>query len=564
MLDKFRIKKRLTVAFIIAACITAIGAIAGTVALVVVDNRYSYALEYYGFSQGDIGRTMVVFSDARAATRAIISYMDEDVIEAAIEEHDTNKANFEDFFPQIEGRLTTDSEREAYQKVSDIVAQYWKLDAEIVELGNTLDEEKSAKAQEMAAAQLDPLYQEAYVLLKELLDFNITQGNELSASLTSLSRFLLIAVIIVIVISMVIAIKLGDKIARGIAKPLETLGKRLKTFADGNLSEPFPEITTQDEVSDMVLEAKKMAEKLNLIINDAGSLLGQMADGNYAVNSKIGEQYTGDFEHLRTAMSKMRDQMNNTLRSIEDASSQVSAGSGNLAEASQSLAEGATDQAGAVEELQATITSITENIKKSAANAQDSYEQARKYADEADHSREEMKAMVEAMERINETSKRIESIISEIEDIASQTNLLSLNASIEAARAGEAGKGFAVVADQIRQLAEQSTKSAVDTRELIEGSLKEIMEGNHAAERAASSIETVVSGVKQIAEASKELSMISADQANAMSQAEEGVNQISEVVQSNSATAEESSATSEELSAQAVALDELIGQFTLQ
>lgn len=564
MLEKFRIKKRLTVAFIIAACITAIGAIAGTVALVVVDNRYSYALEYYGFSQGDIGKTMVVFSDARAATRAIISYMDEDVIEEAIEEHDTNKANFEDFFPQIEGRLTTDSEREAYQKASDIVAQYWKLDAEIVELGNTLDEEKSAKAQEMAATQLDPLYQEAYLLLKELLDFNITQGNELSASLTSLSRFLLIAVIIVIVISMVIAIKLGDKIARGISAPLEALGRRLETFADGNLSEPFPEITTQDEVSDMVLEAKKMAEKLNLIINDAGSLLGQMADGNYAISSKIGEQYTGDFEHLRTAMAKMRDQMNNTLRSIEEASSQVSAGSGNLAEASQSLAEGATDQAGAVEELQATITSITENIKKSAANAQDSYEQARKYADEADHSREEMKAMVEAMERINETSKRIESIISEIEDIASQTNLLSLNASIEAARAGEAGKGFAVVADQIRQLAEQSTKSAVDTRELIEGSLKEIMEGNHAAERAASSIETVVSGVKQIAEASKELSMISADQANAMSQAEEGVNQISEVVQSNSATAEESSATSEELSAQAVALDELIGQFTLQ
>lgn len=564
MLEKFRIKKRLTVAFIIAACITAIGAIAGAVALVVVDNRYSYALEYYGFSQGDIGKTMVVFADARAATRAIISYMDEDVIEEAIEEHDTNKANFEDFFPQIEGRLTTDSEREAYQKVSDILVQYWKLDAEIVEMGNTLDEEKSAKAQEMAASQLDPLYKEAYGLLKELLDFNITQGNELSTSLTSLSRFLLIAIIIVIVISMVIAIRLGDKIARGISAPLEALGSRLKTFADGNLSEPFPENTTQDEVSDMVLIAKKMAEKLNLIISDVGVLLGQMADGNYAVSSKIGEQYTGDFEHLRTAMAKMRDQMNNTLSSIEDASSQVSAGSGNLAEASQSLAEGATDQAGAVEELQATITSITENIKKSAANAQDSYEQARKYADEADHSREEMKAMVEAMERINETSKRIESIISEIEDIASQTNLLSLNASIEAARAGEAGKGFAVVADQIRQLAEQSTKSAVDTRELIEGSLKEITEGNHAAERAASSIETVVSGVKQIAEASKELSLISADQANAMSQAEEGVNQISEVVQSNSATAEEASATSEELSAQAVALDELIGQFTLQ
>ena len=184
-------------------------------------------------------------------------------------------------------------------------------------------------------------------------------------------------------------------------------------------------------------------------------------------------------------------------------------------------------------------------------------------ADEADNSRAQMKAMVDAMARINDTSKKIENIISEIEDIASQTNLLSLNASIEAARAGEAGRGFAVVADQIRQLAEQSTKSAVDTRELIEGSLQEINEGNKAAENAAASIETVVEGIEKIAEASRNISVVSKDQATAMDQAEQGVNQISEVVQANSATAQESSATSEELSAQAVSLDELISKFIL-
>ncbi len=170
--------------------------------------------------------------------------------------------------------------------------------------------------------------------------------------------------------------------------------------------------------------------------------------------------------------------------------------------------------------------SITENIETAAEHAEDSYQQAQKYSDEADRSRAEMDTMVAAMDRISEASQKIENIISEIEDIASQTNLLSLNASIEAARAGEAGRGFAVVADQIRQLAEQSSKAAVETRELIEGTIQEISEGNKAAERAASVIETVVEGIEKIA-------------------------------------AEESSATSQELSAQAICLDELIGKFIL-
>ena len=175
-----------------------------------------------------------------------------------------------------------------------------------------------------------------------------------------------------------------------------------------------------------------------------------------------------------------------------------------------------------------------------------------------------MNTMMSAMQRINDASTRIGDIISEIESIAAQTNLLSLNASIEAARAGESGRGFAVVADQIRELADQSAQAAVDTRELIEGSIREVTEGNRAAERASNAIESVVDGIKQIADFSKNLKVMVEDQTEAMRQAELGINQISEVVQSNAATAEEASATSEELSAQANILDELVGQFVLE
>lgn len=564
MLEKLRIKERLTKSFRTVAIIASAGALVGILATIVVAMRYSYALTNYGFSQGDIGKAMVVFADARSATRAVIGYQDEAAATEALAIHDQKKEAFTGYWATVEDTLTTTEERELYQNLSAELEKYWQIDAEVIELGNTTDAEKSAAAQAIAVEQLDPIYESTYVELAELLNTNVAEGNALAKNLTILMFLMIVLIIAVIAAAMVISNKLGAKVAEGIAAPLGKLGNRLKTFAEGDLSSPFPTVEAEDEVADMIREANAMADRLNAIINDAGEILGTMAGGDYTVKSSVADMYTGDFEKLITAMRTLKAQMTDTLRSIEESSSQVSAGSGNLAEASQNLAEGATEQAGAVEELQATITDITEGIEKGAKTAEDSYTQAQKYADEADHSRVEMQSMVSAMERINETSTKIENIISEIEDIASQTNLLSLNASIEAARAGEAGRGFAVVADQIRQLADQTTQSAVDTRELIEGSLQEIAEGNKAAERAADSIEAVVNGIKQIAESAKELSDVSSNQALAMRQAELGVNQISEVVQANSATAQESSATSEELSAQAEALDELISRFQLE
>jgi len=260
----------------------------------------------------------------------------------------------------------------------------------------------------------------------------------------------------------------------------------------------------------------------------------------------------------------MNRQMDGTLRDVKGAADTVSYGAANLAEASQSLAEGATDQAASVEEMQATIDEITSSLEKAVEEVNGAYVKAEQCAEEAEKSRGEMEVMMEAMNRISETSLKIGNIIAELEDIASQTNLLSLNASIEAARAGEAGRGFAVVADQIRNLAEQSAKSAVNTRALIEGSIQEVEAGNKAALKTSEVLATVVTSIHEIAQTSKMISEISARQAEAMEQADIGIERISEVVQANSATAQEASATSEELSAQAISMEELVSQFELR
>ena len=561
--NKENIEKKLTRSFFIVSSITAVAAIVGLIAIIVICNRYSYALHNFGFAQGDIGKAMFEFADIRSSLRAAIGYDEKDAIDTVVTQHKDGKAAFEQAFDNVKNTIVSKDGKETYEAIQAELENYWMLDEQIMQLGASTDRELCKQAQEMALNDLTPAYNSIYDKLNELLEVKVNEGNKLSQILVITSWILAVLILGVIATAMFISMKFGKFTAKNIATPLKELGTRLESFAKGDLSSPLPMAGTGDEVEDMERNAIHMADILSAIIYDMEQLLGEMAKGDYTVKTQIRENYTGDFDKMYQSMRGLKHQMADTLRSIGEASEQVQAGSGHLAEASQDLAEGATEQANAVEELHATISDITQTMVKSVERAEESYQKAQDYALEADNTHKEMDSMMAAMGRINETSARIGDIISEIEAIAAQTNLLSLNASIEAARAGEAGRGFSVVADEIRDLADQSAKAAIDTRELIENSIREVTEGNRAAQKVSETITYVVNGIGQIAEFSQNLKSIVNSQAEAMHQAEIGVNQISGVVQDNAATAQEASATSQQLSAQALNLDELIGQFQL-
>ena len=559
-----KIREKLSKSYLQVIFIASISAIVGIIALLVMTRMYNNALNNYGFSQGDIGKAMTVFADARSDLRGAIGYDEEGIVKDLKEDYYVKQDSFNTYLADVEKSMVTKAGRDAYNQLLADLDGYWELSDELIEIGATTDEAGSKEAQDRAVKELKPMYEAVYNDLKDLMIANVQKGDQLEAFLAVMEIIVVIIMIAVIILSILSGRKYGNQIADGIARPLQQMSERLKTFAEGDLDSEFPEHDAKDEVAEMIETARQMADNLNVIISDSGKLLNEMADGNFAIATDHEERYTGKFNDLLVGLRNMNRKINESLRQVEETAEQVSLGSGNMAEAAQSLAEGATEQAGAVEELQATIADITANVEHTAENLQKSHADARKYADDADHSREQMHAMVEAMQRISESSMKIENIISELEDIASQTNLLSLNASIEAARAGEAGKGFAVVADQIRKLAEQSAASAVSTRELIEGSIHDVEEGNKAVALVSETLDEVIKGINDIADTSKSLSENSQSQATAMEQAEQGVNQISEVVQSNSAMAQETSATSEELSAQAETLDNLVRQFTLR
>ena len=313
--------------------------------------------------------------------------------------------------------------------------------------------------------------------------------------------------IIISIILFIVAVGAGINTARiigtNIGKPIKVCTERIKLLAEGDLTSEVPQSNRQDEIKVLTDATEKITLSMKKVIKDMDDKLGKLSDGKFNIHIDTEELYVGDYSGLIVSIKNLKDNLNGTLVNIQEAAKQVNLGANQMAESAQGLAEGATEQAGAVQELQATIHTITQGLEHSKKEAGNASVFAGELVEGLSKSNKEMNELVSAMSHITETSHQISNIIGEIETIASQTNILSLNAAIEAARAGEAGKGFAVVADQIRQLADDSAKSAVNTRELIEKSIQMVENGNEITLHTSESMKEVVKGVSTIAAAQR-------------------------------------------------------------
>ena len=363
--------------------------------------------------------------------------------------------------------------------------------------------------------------------------------------------FATIGVLLVIfAVGIIVVMRSIDKSAYALSKPIAELNETASRLAEGDLDVEL-NVTAENEIGELAESIGATVARLKEYIaylKEASGALDQIADGKLEIH--LEQEYVGEFRQLKEALLHISSSMNDVMKNISASSQTVTSSAGDLANAAQQLAEGSGTQA--------------EQVEESKKDALQSAEETQKVTAMMEQSQDKMQEMMEAVQKIHETSKQVVGIIATIEEIADQTNLLSLNASIEAARAGEAGKGFAVVADEIGKLAQESSKAANMTRELIGVSMEEINKGNQIADHVMDSLKTAVEAVDNVNGMIQKTAGNAADQAQSMEQIRVGIEEISQGVQDNSAIAEESSATSEELASQATLLNELVQHFELQ
>ena len=240
----------------------------------------------------------------------------------------------------------------------------------------------------------------------------------------------------------------------------------------------------------------------------------------------INIQTKDEIGQLGNAFNKLLESLRSIITQIRDVSVQISSSATEINSAAHQQESGATEQSSSVTEAVATIKELSATASAIANNAESVVDIAERTVGGMEEINTKVEDTAQKILALGEKSQSIGNITALISDIAEKTNLLALNAAIEAARAGEAGHGFAVVAQEVRKLAERSSKSSAEIRQLAAEIQNEINSSIIGIEDSTKWVAKGLEMVKEAAQSAIEISTATRQQRNASGQVVKAVEEI--------------------------------------
>ena len=336
---------------------------------------------------------------------------------------------------------------------------------------------------------------------------------------------------------------LAGWIIRQVLRPISSMVMLLKDVAegDGDLTKRLDD-SKDDEISVASRWFNQFIESVRQIIGQVSLTSTQLAS---AAN-----QLHATAEQIATGAEEVASQ----TVTVATASEEMTATSGDIAQNCHHAADSAMLASSAAESGAVVVQNTVQGMHNIATRVQDT---------------------ARTVEKLGASSEEIGAIIGTIEDIADQTNLLALNAAIEAARAGEQGRGFAVVADEVRALAERTTKATKEIGVMIkaiqnetkaavsamEEGVSEVMRGTAEAEKSGRALNEILEQITSVNSQVTQIATAAEEQTATTNEITNNIQQVTEVVQSSARGAMESAEAASSVNQLANELHNLVRRF---